>query len=358
MLLAGLVLPHTVTGQDEFQDVCQERPDNLVRNCGFDDRLQGWSTFLEAGTRPEVSVVSGSECHSPRCPALYIRAERWFVGGVYQRIDGVTPGQTYWANVIWLVYDPAGAADDTVGRRIGIDPTGGTDPTSPAVVWGPEVWKSFANCPAEICRELQVEAVARNTAVTLFVRIEATWKNRRDEFPDVPDYFFTMPERFWIDDVGMVAVAPTPTPTPTPLPPPVTTTVTAGDGGRLISNDADRGVTIELPPGAVQSPGVVTYTYQLPVAVEGLGGVDRFFRLDAEVPAFSQPITVAVRYPSANPLVRDTIALYRLSGTTWLTDDIVPVERTGEALTSTTTWTGLFGLLGETNRVHLPVIRR
>jgi hypothetical protein len=341
--------------------VCQERADNLVRNCDFDDQLKSWSTFLEAGTRPEFDVVSGADCHSPRCPALYIRAEKWFVGGIYQRIGGVTPGQTYWANVIWLVYDPAGVRDNAVGRRIGIDPTGGTDPRSPNVVWSPHLWTALTNenvCPNRICPDLQVRAAAQNTTITLFVRVEATWKNRRDDFPDVPAYFFTMTERFWIDDVGMIAVAPTPTPTPTPLPPPVTTTVTARSGGLLISNDADRSVTVEFPPEAVAAPCVVTYTYQSPPPVDGLAGVDRFFRLDADVTAFSQPITIAVRYPPVNPLVRDTIALYRLSGTTWLSDDIAPVERTDRALTSTTTWPGFFGLLGETKRLHLPVIRR
>lgn len=354
LLLAGLHLPADAGGQTDFPDVCQDRADNLVRNCRFNDQLKGWNTFVEAGTRPDFRVVSGSDCHSPRCPALRIEAAKWFIGGVYQRIGGVTPGQHYWANVIWLVYDPAGVRDNAVGRRIGIDPTGGTDPRSPNVVWSPHLWTALENCPNRICPELQVRAVAQNTTITLFVRVEATWKNRCDEFPDVPAYFFTMTERFWIDDVGMIAAAPT----PTPLPVPVTTTVTSQTGGRLLANDADGSVSVEFPPGAVEGPCVVTYTYQAPPPLDGLTGVDRFFRLDADVTAFSQPVTIAVRYPAVNPLVRETIALHRLSGTTWLTDGIAPVERTADALTGTTALPGAFGLLGETNRVHLPVITR
>ncbi|MGQ9786333.1 MAG: hypothetical protein ACUVSJ_07720, partial [Anaerolineae bacterium] len=111
---------------------------------------------------------------------------------------------------VWLVYHPAGKLDGTVGRRIGIDPTGGTDPTSPAIVWSSEIWNKFDSCPHKICRELQVQATAQNTTITVFIRIAATWKNRRDEFSFVPAQFFSEPEAFWIDDVGLVPVGDVP----------------------------------------------------------------------------------------------------------------------------------------------------
>ncbi len=150
-------------------------------------------------------------------------ATDWFVGGLYQQISAV-PGSAYWANVTWLVYEPAGKLDNTVGRRIGIDPTGGTDPTSPAIVWSPGLWSTFQSCEFKICPELQVSAVARNSIITVFVRIEDTWKNRRDEFSFVPDSFFQIEEQFWIDDVGLISIGAMPTPTPepptsTPVPP-------------------------------------------------------------------------------------------------------------------------------------------
>jgi hypothetical protein len=107
---------------------------------------------------------------------------------------------------------------------------------------------------------------------------------------------------------------------------------------------------------------VVTYAYQLPWPVTaGLAGNDRFFRLEAAqgvtpMTQFNGPITVAVRYPVINPLERDTISLYRLSGTLWTTGSSTTVTRSDVGLTSTTSNVGLFALLGETNRCYIPAI--
>jgi hypothetical protein len=226
-MLTALLAPLPAVGQGDFPDVCAENPNNLVQNCQFNDQMNGWNTFVEAGG-PGFSVEHQfPACDSPKCPALRISAGDWFIGGIYQQIPNAVPGATYWANVIWLVYHPAGAADGTVGRSIGIDPTGGTDPKSPNVVWSQKIWHKFDSCPYKICRELQVQTVAQNSTITLFVRIEDTWKNRRDEFSYVPAEFFGQPESFWVDDVGLapvgeVPVAPTATPAPpteTPVPP-------------------------------------------------------------------------------------------------------------------------------------------
>ena len=197
--------------QGDFPDVCAENANNLVRNCQFNEGMSNWNTFVEAGNTPTFGVESEfPACDSPKCPALRIQANDWFVGGVYQRISNVVPGASYWANVVWLVYHPAGKLDGTVGRRIGIDPTGGTDPASSAIVWSSEIWNKFDSCPYKICRELQVQATAQNTTITVFIRIASTWKNRRDEFSFVPAQFFSEPESFWIDDVGLIPVGDTP----------------------------------------------------------------------------------------------------------------------------------------------------
>jgi hypothetical protein len=221
-LATWLLAPAPTHGQGDFPDVCAENPANVVRNCEFNDQMNGWGTFVEAGNSPAFSVERDfPACDSPKCPALRIQANDWFVGGIYQQITNAVPGVPYWANVIWLVYHPAGAVDGTVGRRIGIDPTGGTDPTSPNVIWSAEIWNKFDRCPYKICRDLQVQAVAQNTTITLFVRIADTWKNRRDEFGFVPAEFFGQPESFWIDDVGMIPLGDVPPapPTDTPVPP-------------------------------------------------------------------------------------------------------------------------------------------
>lgn len=223
LVLLGVLLfqPSPVAGQGGFRDVCQEDPNQLLQNCGFSQGLNGWQTFVEAG-QVSISTIDGGACHSPLCPAAFFASNGSFVAGLYQQVPA-TPGVTYWANVIWLVFHPAGALDNTVGRRVGIDPTGGTDPTSPNVVWSPDLWRAHESCEFKICSELQVSAAAQNSTITVFVRIEDTWKDRRDEFSFVPDQFFGMEEQFWLDDVGVIpigAAAPAPTPEPpTPVPP-------------------------------------------------------------------------------------------------------------------------------------------
>ena len=222
LLLAHLANATPAVGQGEFPDVCADNGNNLVQNCQFNDKMNSWGTFVEAGSPTFGVEYEFPACDSPKCPALRVGANDWFIGGIYQQISNVVPGATYWANVIWMVFHPAGAIDGTVGRRIGIDPTGGADPKSPAVVWSQEVWNKLVSCPYKICRELQVQTVARNTTITVFVRIEDTWKNRRDEFSFVPAEFFGAGESFWIDDVGLVPVGDVPAapqPTPTPAPP-------------------------------------------------------------------------------------------------------------------------------------------
>jgi len=224
LVLLGVLLfqPSPVAGQGGFRDVCQEDPNQLLQNCGFSQGLNGWETFVEAG-QVSISTIDGEACHSPLCPAAFFAANGSFVAGLYQQVPA-TPRVTYWANVIWLVFHPAGALDNTVGRRVGIDPTGGTDPTSPNVVWSPVLWRAHESCEFKICSELQVSAAAQNSTITVFVRIEDTWKDRRDEFSFVPENFFQMEEQFWLDDVGLIALgaAPAPTPEPptaTPVPP-------------------------------------------------------------------------------------------------------------------------------------------
>ena len=91
--------------------------------------------------------------------------------------------------------------------RVGIDPTGGGDVFSSNIVWSPEQnaydsWHQF-----------QVEAVARNTTVTVFVYT-------------YPDYR-SQDNNVYLDDASLVILAPPPTatrrPTSTPTATPVPT---------------------------------------------------------------------------------------------------------------------------------------
>ncbi len=210
----------------DFPDVCQQ-PENILRNCTFDGGLDQWQTFTEMGSASFSVLQGGGECHAPLCPAAYIVVEGHFIGGLFQQVP-VTKGSNYYANIVWLVFDSlandAGihGATGGIGRRIGLDPFGGTDPASPNIVWAPDNWRN--DC--KICNIEQVTITAQADTITVFLRLDDTWKLRAAEkgFPVPPSK-----DKFWIDDIGLIPVGgepivAEPPPTDTPVPPPPTDT--------------------------------------------------------------------------------------------------------------------------------------
>jgi hypothetical protein len=227
IILIGIAIfaPPSGLAQD-FPDVCQQ-PENILRNCNFNSGLEHWHSFLETGSAEFSVLQGGGECHAPLCPAAYIVTGDHFIGGLYQQVQ-VTPGRNYYANIVWLVFDSLvndGAAHQAaggIGRRIGLDPFGGSDPTSPTIVWSPDNWRN--DC--KICNIEQVTVTAQADTITLFLRLDDTWKVRAAEkgFPTPPSK-----DQFWIDDIGLKEVGGEPiiaeaAPTDTPAPPPVTDT--------------------------------------------------------------------------------------------------------------------------------------
>lgn len=213
----------------DFPDVCQESG-NILRNCDFSSGTADWNMFLEAGHADFSVLQGGGECHAPLCPAGYIVTHDHFIGGIYQQVS-VTPGNSYYANIVWLVFDSLindaslnSQVGGGIGRRIGIDPYGGTDSRSPNVVWSEDNWRN--DC--KICNVEHVTVTAQADTVTVFLRLDDTWRLRAAEMG------FAVPpskDQFWIDDIGMKQVgegpAPPPTeppPTETPVPPPPTDT--------------------------------------------------------------------------------------------------------------------------------------
>ena len=127
------------------------------------------------------------------------------MGGLYQQIP-VTPGGIYDANAQLILYNMSDKQDGAVGRKIGLDPAGGVDPSSPNVIWSSEVWV-FDHHHQMVFPELQVKATAQGDTMTLFVRIDNTAR-----FP-------TARYEFWLDEIGMIKIGQAEAPTNTPLPP-------------------------------------------------------------------------------------------------------------------------------------------
>lgn len=216
--------------QDNPPDTCQQS-ENILPNCNFDNGKDRWQPFTEDGSASFDVLQGGGECHAPLCPAGYIVTENYFVGGIYQQVP-VVKGNTYYANIVWLVFDSfvndKSVYDQVggIGRKMGIDPFGGTDPRSPDIIWGPENTRN--DC--KICGNQEVTATAQADTITVFLRIDDRWRQRAAEKG------YSIPpskDKFWIDDIGMKqvagnaapVVAPTePPPTDTPVPPPPTDT--------------------------------------------------------------------------------------------------------------------------------------
>jgi hypothetical protein len=202
----------------DFPDVCQS-PENIMPNCDFSSGLGGWTPFLESGAASIEVQQGGGECHAPLCPAAHIVTEGNFTGGIYQQVS-VTPGNSYYANIVWLAFDSyandaaVNKATGGIGRRVGIDPTGGTDSRAGSVVWSEDNWRN--DC--KICNVEQVTITAQANIITVFLRIDDNWRQRAVEKG------YSVPvsrDQFWLDDIGLkqVGEGAAPPPTDTPAPP-------------------------------------------------------------------------------------------------------------------------------------------
>ncbi len=166
--------------------------DNLLANPGFEPPFemvagvvpgqiaQGWSPWsvtvggsLAPEYYPASDTISGMGV--PRILSG-TDAQQYFsffashVGGVYQRVTGIAPGSTVTFSVnAWLwssSSDDPDMSDPTANMtvEVGIDPTGGEDGASPAIIW---------SAPSNVTDEfvlLTIDAVAEADAVTVYVR--------------------------------------------------------------------------------------------------------------------------------------------------------------------------------------------
>ena len=209
-LLLGCVLLLWAKGVVLAGGPC-DQPANLTVNCDFrtfSDRgggrvvADGWDFWVLSGS-PAFDVGQDS----PVPPSQRIWTDGvGFVAGLRQRVTGVVPGATYRAGVVWAPY--TGNCRGTVERRVGVDPTGNTDPQSPTVVWSPPFFDYRA------FEVLEVSAVAQANAVTVFVFVG----NPRS----------CGVEQVFIDGVWLMrdeSVPVQPSPTATQLPPPTATPV-------------------------------------------------------------------------------------------------------------------------------------
>jgi len=153
---------------------------------------------------PEYGSVLYSEydyrVHTGVEAQKYFTYGRMHEGGLYQQIGGIVPGSlvefSAWIQT-WMCFNYDDCNDGRTSDqpsdmhiRVGIDPTGGTVPTSTNIIWSPEVpafdqWTLFS-----------VRARAQSSTVTVFTHSRPEWDYARAN-NDV-----------YLDDASLVVVAP------------------------------------------------------------------------------------------------------------------------------------------------------
>ncbi len=220
LFISGLVQPNLVRAQTHPCD-----PPNIIPRdvCGFDTFYgspprqlpNGWTGFVLAGDltfMQDIDTFWGA-------PALRMWSNGGvFKAGVFTQVR-VTPGAGYRAAVFWA----APNAPETFGRQLGIDPTGGVDPTAPTVIWGPMHWgpgRILSHTPPEPV-DIDVLARAEGAIITVFFLTDHN-RSTGDNFIFI-DAIALYPDERAPALVTPTPIPPTETPTPTPTPVPTFT---------------------------------------------------------------------------------------------------------------------------------------
>lgn len=145
----------------------------LVLEFRVADGWQPWFRQQAAGDpewqyrRPEYRPASYS--YNGSAAQQFFTSFSTHQAGLYQRVTGVVPGRTYRFSLATYIWSSMGGdffrseQPGGVSVRVGVDPTGGTNPYAGSVVWSP-----FATFYDE-WRVLSVDVAAQTNAATVFV---------------------------------------------------------------------------------------------------------------------------------------------------------------------------------------------
>lgn len=231
------------TVPDSFKDpkflskgACTRDPRNLAVNPSFSGGARNtpngvvannWDTFVLSGAPPQFNVVDNEGANGDDSFSQQIFSTDKFDAGIRQTVRNLKPGTMYWYRVGYFVAakaiaDASGNVPnldtDTMVRQIGVDPTGGTDPKSSNVVWGPPLiqYKRVALNHLDFI----LLFAARADRATFFIHATARDNSAGEN-------------RVWIDAICMeeradlaTVAPPVPMRTRTPTVPPVTATIT------------------------------------------------------------------------------------------------------------------------------------
>lgn len=161
------------------KDSCPDDPKNLAINGGFfPDNLQDtqygqvvypWQPFIFSGPPPQFRWVNNEGRFRNQSEQLF--SSNVFDAGIYQTIQNLQPNTYYWFRLGWA---PAAKSitgpnepSEYVGVKVGVDPFGGSDPTSSNVIWGTDL---FNDDKALNRPQLTMVFAARASSSTIFLR--------------------------------------------------------------------------------------------------------------------------------------------------------------------------------------------
>lgn len=198
---------------------CAEDAANLLKNgtmAGGNPTAYGvvakkWKAFVVGATKPNFENAL-NEGYDPNGSQYIWRDLDTWDAGIRQTVTTLTPGQTYHVWFVWgqALHDIAGnnARATMMNRQIGVDLSGGIDPTSPTVIWSvPYFGESGFNRP-----EWHLNFIASGTTATFFLRAQNGHPDGRN--------------KVFFDTACLRAVEGTPTSTPWSPTPTATQTFT------------------------------------------------------------------------------------------------------------------------------------
>lgn len=217
---------------------CALDPNNLVSNgsmAGGGAVADGWNQFTVDGS-PQFRHVDNEQIDPNGSQQIF--STNTFDAGILQTVHNLQTGVYYGFRLGYSLaaksFSGPNVRVSSIGRKVGVDPFGGTDPQSPNVIWGPDLYDGNAalNRP-----EMQLIFAARSSNATIFLRAIARDGSGGEN-------------RVWLDAVCMQAQSDMPTATP---PPPTATPVPPTPTARAT-------VKVALQPTVVRVPPTVTRT--------------------------------------------------------------------------------------------------
>ncbi|MBM3129159.1 MAG: YncE family protein [Chloroflexi bacterium] len=212
LCLLALMIPGLAIAPRAYATICTQAPNNLTTNGSmlgpghatpYGAVADAWNPFVLSATTPNFEWVDyNANGDTGGGGSQYIWADLdAFDAGIYQTITGLTPGVYYhfalgFAQAAFDLDGQGNARNNLIGRQVGVDRTGGTNPSSPNVTWGNVYWDGIAalNIP-----DLSMTFVAQANQATIFLRVVNTNVNNGRS-------------KVWFDVVCMRALDPQPSP--------------------------------------------------------------------------------------------------------------------------------------------------